>query len=1365
MNPKCVCTQKQISEEKSINSSPINTKIVLIDFGKVPFLHKRCKDILIDLDDQPLNEFEVKKSSNLSCHGDTFTITPNSGKLNVGENQLKLKCYYKPQAPFLKSADVFTLTSSDFGLIITARGESTGPVISASEKHIKFFVTPKEKYGKQVFSLKNNMPTEFIVDMDHKQKLFVVNPTRGIIEKEIYIRVTFNPKEYGTYYQQLNFLIFGNEPVIVSLFGSYSKEKVDPEKTCYINYPLPFEDTVNYNAYFKDLCQDLKNEKKGLPIYLNTTDLDLGTVILKDDDLDSGDFNGRNVDFVSTETLAVSSKNFSVTNDMKHEIVVSWIEDDKVFQILPKKASVPPGATTFFKCLFTPFENEKVYFRAFTAQVYWLCANAIADPSDINTIIIPLTLSINVQGISFQEDLMPLTNIGLKPRHLYFAPSLVGTIAYENMLIYNKLPGPVIFKLVAPVKSRIAMKPMTGIIKTFVIISARFRANKKPKPLMEVWNLIINGQESKPISFCVQGLADLPAIEVGNNNELILSTAQVDTVAKETFFMKNKCCFNLSYTFIPVDELVSILPDTGDILPYEEIPITVMYHAKACAPKVVEMVCKLYVKHKLDAIVGPNYDHFFIVRCDRAYTQLCATPLSDSFDCFEFGTIIESNFNIFNFGQSSVSFRLHVNSLEATNDKIAVVPNSGDIGPGQHLQINLKIECLTMGDNNFNIEYSQRNILEENSTSNILLLPIAYHTTIGKIRIAEVVEHDFGALFTKLHFWEYLQIDRLNEQFNEVEPNTSDSINIQMPDCVLGSKHYLTLLVENPTQFDTEIIFKRKKVCECETKQTPVTFNKTKLLYDCPHRKVLLIETTNQQIEKKSSKIITMTISYHILRETTVAYEIHLSHNRLFTLYFRVYGIPTDESKVSAYNTDFVMAFKPVHLSTRVPPMQLFWLYNHSQFPATVEITKSKMTGIYKKLKYNVFECTQDKSEISPFGKFALKFKFCPIEYRNYTAKISILIKGEETRLTLKGTGTSKSALEEDYFYISMPQVCKSTGKFPVVFSVDYLIVRCMPICNYTERIIFIQNITTNLLIYYEWNCVDIPNFIKITAREENGYLLPSQSHAVTIQIKSFHQSLISDFVLSCRMTVLRQVDPTRKNEDIEKYLLSEIEKLQEVAVENTQLKENNSVQYKDAEKQENPEKDTTKYIMTLTIRVNVVHTRDLTNFVKPSEIFTYHPQNKLEIDGITVQPLGKGRKISKNDNLHKNLMEEVLRMIISDVVFDQPLKEILEGMRDETDIYYSQLKPNKKEPETLNTEERLKQYLARPSLSILADTLKTFIHDGILQTSEISTVVRNRIKQDSKKEHEEEDTLEHDKETADNITSACKDECVCKKD
>ncbi|XP_072380056.1 cilia- and flagella-associated protein 65 isoform X3 [Diabrotica undecimpunctata] len=1365
MNAKCVCTQKQISERKSI--SPVNTKTIFIDFGKVPFLHKKCKDILIDLE-QPLNEFEVNKTTN--CHGDIFTITPTSGKLNDEENQLKLKCYYKPQAPFLKNADVFTLTSSSFSLIITARGESTGPMISASDKHIKFFITPKEKNGKQVFSLKNvnNMPTEFIIDMDHKQKLFIVKPTRGIIEKEIYIRVTFNPKEYGTYYQQLNFLIFGNEPEIVSLFGSYSKEKIDPEQTCYINYPVPFEDTVNYNAYFKDICQDLKSEKKSSPVYLNTTDLDLGIVIIKNDDLFSDDFNARNVASVSRETLAVSSKNFSVINDMKHEIVVSWIEDDNVFKILPKKANVPPGATTFFKCFFTPYENEKVYFRTFTAQVYWLCDYAMADPCAIRTVIVPLTLSINVQGISFQEDQMPLTNIGLKPRHLCFAPSLVGTISYENMLIFNKLPGPVIFKLVAPVKSRITMKPMTGIIKTFVIISARFRANKKPKPLMEVWNLIINGQESKPISFCVQGLADLPAIEVGNNNELILSTAQVDTVAKETFLMKNKCCFNLSYTFIsPVDKLVSIIPDTGEILPYEEISITVLYHAKACAPKVVEMVCKLYVKHKLDAIVGQNYDHLFIVYCDRAYTQLCATPLCDSFDVFEFGAIIESNFNLFNFGQSSVSFLLHVNSLQSNNDKISIVPNSGDIGPGQHLQINLKIQCLTMGDNNFNIEYSQSNILEKTSNSNIFLLPIAYHTTVGKIQIAEVVEYNFGALFTKLHFWEYLKIDRLNEQFNEVEPNNSDSINIQMPDCVEGSKHYLTLLVENPTQFDTEIIFKRKKVCNCETKQTLVTFNTTKLLYDCPHRKVVLIETTNEQIEKKSSKIITFTISYHILRETTVAYDIHLSHKRLFTLYFRIYGIPADESRVSAYNTDFIMAFKPVHLSTRVPPTQFFWLYNHTQFPATIEVKKSKITEIYKKFKYNVFECTQDKGEISPFGKFALKFKFCPIEHRNYTAKIPLLIKGEETRLTLKGTGTLKSPVDETYFHFSMPQFCKSTGKFPVVFSVDYLIVNCMPICNYTERIIFIQNITTDIIIYYEWDRVDIPNFIKIQAQEENGYLLPSQSHAITLQIQSFDQSLISDFVLSCRLAIVQQVYSTGKNENMEKHLLSEIEQYQEIEVEKTQLNGSNSVQCKiDAQKQENLKKDTTTYIMTLTIRVNVVYTRDLTNFVKPPEIFRYHPQNKLKIDG-TVEHLEKERKILKNNNLHKNLIEDVLRMIISDVVFDDPLKEILEGIRDETDIYYSQLSLGKKEPQTLDKEHRLKQYFARPSLSILADTLKTFIHDGILETFELSTLIGNRIEQDNKKE---QDTFEKNKETADNIiveqvAPVCKNQCICKKD
>ncbi|XP_057653696.1 cilia- and flagella-associated protein 65-like [Diorhabda carinulata] len=452
MNPKCTCTEKSTPHPCTSHIAYEAAKNISIHFEKTPFFHETSKTIDIDLNNnqQGVTRFKIKRAITLYQDYE-FWINPKNGVIEKGAKKLKLECFYRPKVPFVRNVQTFECDIGRIKITITATGESTGPIVTASERHIYFHQTPKNRRGKQIFALKNatNIPAEFMFDIDTKQKLFTVTPLKGVINKEMYIKVFFNPKEFGIYSQKLYCLILGNEPIVVNVTGIYGEEQLDPNKLSYIHYPFVFEETILYDGYFKNFIET-SIYKKNSPVYLTPRYIDMGKIVQVEEKILEPDYDiQQNSSDTSQQNLFYSFKNFNITNDMKHNITVNWIEDDPIFNIFPKVATIPGQQSKYFKCVFSPPNNESVYFRKLTAQIYWRC-DFVENHHPNQTFIVPLTLSINLQGNSFPKGQHTLTDVEMKPPRIVFPPTVVNTVIYENFTIINKLNRPVIFKLVPP---------------------------------------------------------------------------------------------------------------------------------------------------------------------------------------------------------------------------------------------------------------------------------------------------------------------------------------------------------------------------------------------------------------------------------------------------------------------------------------------------------------------------------------------------------------------------------------------------------------------------------------------------------------------------------------------------------------------------------------------------------------------------------------------------------------------------------------------------------------------------------------------------------------------------------------------------
>lgn len=79
-------------------------------------------------------------------------------------------------------------------------------------------------------------------------------------------------------------------------------------------------------------------------------------------------------------------------------------------------------------------------------------------------------------------------------------------------------------------------------------------------------------------------------------------------------------------------------------------------------------------------------------------------------------------------------------------------------------------------------------------------------------------------------------------------PEDTQALEIILPECPVGSRHYVTFLLENDTDLDTEITLKKLKLCNCGYKQVPCKY-RIKYALDCIHRQTLFMEITQTKVD------------------------------------------------------------------------------------------------------------------------------------------------------------------------------------------------------------------------------------------------------------------------------------------------------------------------------------------------------------------------------------------------------------------------------------------------------------------------------------------------------------------------------------
>nr|XP_023030497.1 cilia- and flagella-associated protein 65-like [Leptinotarsa decemlineata] len=1338
-NISCFQGLSKVSEE-----SKVIEKIVL-DFGKVAVFGKYTKTVSIrNFNQEDVASYRIKRDASVGFYNPAFSFNRKEGFVKANAAFIKLKVDYLPTIPFYKDVGCFEFVDNGYNVVkIVAKGETKGPQLSTSTNVIHFFLHPPKKRTKKVFEIVNSsdVPAEFMFDFDEKQELFQVEPRKGVIRKHMYIAVFFAPKSGGVFSQQLTCFVWGHKPFSVDLIGILTKEKIEPKDVIFQPYPLPTNDILGNTECSKIDLSVLP------PISLSRNFIDFGRVI----NLESNQWNGG-------VRSAYKRQAISVTNNMKHDIEVFWVEDDEIFCANPKRAQISPNHSFFFEFYFTPPDNNCIYSRSLTAQVYW-----VSEMKKIGTWNVPFTASIILQGNSFTSEAFVITNVEISPPQITFPVCLPEDVTIQNFKIRNVGPVPVMYKLVPPYSTNMAMKPTAGIIEDYVIIQAQLRTCEAgQRQFFETWYLELNSREEKKIPISFSGVCALPSVQIGDNNVVVLERIQAYTYGMATVSLRNTSCHHLRFVIDTGDsELVQLDPTEADLEPYDEILLTCNYTASVCFQKKTSGKIYFQILRKFQELVGLTYETEFTVYTDFTYAQLCATPTSYNFDIVQWGKVIQSQFHVFNFGDIAVFFKMRCINRSHNQDQFQIIPSSGEVKPGEKLEILVEGCAQSLGSNEITVVYSNR-ISEYTEAVDFHAEPIElykfiYDCQFPRLQLEDVVEHDFGPLFNKKHMWEFLNLDRLNDALGQISEEDTETIHMALPDFEVGPElRYVTVLIENTTNFETKIELKRKKMCDCHLQEAKNTFNTTKQVYNCPHRETLSLELSDNIFFKQSSRLLTITVKYSIPGRTKMGYSLDLGDGRIIELIFLIYAIPENAGKISCYTDYFSPNLTNVAMSRKKAPIQTYWLYNNTKRSARYEIDTENVQELCRYEGFVIFQIVNPSGEIEPYTAWPLMIKFHPIEIKEYQVSVPIYFDAIKEELNIRGSGRHAKKASE-FLLDKVTRSCTATYKVPATLSTDYLTVDPLLVWNSTERIIFIKNITKDRILQYHWGEAGIRNVVKITVVNKYGTLKPKESHSIVLKIFSFNEACITDISLSCTVDDLSGMYVHKKSMELHQQSAKEMEGQFIINETGTEEMHNNVIL------QEEPQ----PWTLSINIDINIIHAMDLDILKCSNNLFTCSPQADLDVD---VNKIVERYSDSNNQNdpdsalsaENSESVRTVMRQLISEVVFGNTFQKLLETSTNQSPVYYDQVtldaeisqsrvaEPLSKEAIKKIREDEIKKFFSRPKLPVLSGALKELILDGIQEVFQLGVTYPEEY--DEKKVEKEVELL----------LPVC-DDCACK--
>ncbi|XP_044262850.1 uncharacterized protein LOC123010203 isoform X2 [Tribolium madens] len=1279
-----------------------------IYFGVVPVGTTVVKPYHIRNQYNEVVSYLVTRNTRISPIYHVFDANKYETKLDPGR-ELVLKISYSPNIPGTKNYDYFTVNDSRQNFYrLCLRGECSGPLVTTSIRNLNLLKTPKQKIVKQIFTLSNSSEccARFQFDcIRHEQGVFAVEPVEGVIQPQehVYIEVRFSPQNHRFYSRQLACLILYHEPILINLFGIYSNTDYDLTQSPLRYYQLPYEETVSFAGYLSDSVT-LKYVPPPVSFTVNYLDF------------------GRMLPESSCQTLTTS-----FTNHMETQVEVEW-EKTELFRIYPEKLEIPGKMSALYECRFHPSVKCRLSSAIINGFVTW----TPTEEDNPLTINVPIPVSLRFIGHSFPGKQAWIPSISIIPNNVILPLCLPNLPSWTTFMIEAHGHLPVLFKLLPPRKTNFIMKPMVGLVRTFQIIVVQLESNStEPTSYIEKWNIELNGRESSSPIY-VKAQTDVPRLVVGYENCIKFEPMQPGTQTSIYVPLANVSSCHIQYEFL-TSEYFGVVTPRGVLAPNEEIFLTCWYQSdlSQIGESNFSVNCRIQCMYKESVLIGEPVDVPVTVFVEVVYSELCAFPSVFKCGQIEYGKTITTCFHIFNFGYSNINFKLcHDHDLK----DVVLYPAYGRCGSREKLLVNVQFTLNNLGKRSLHIGYTNRlnefseNVINEGTKS---IFRIEYDCICATLQITDLLEHNLGGLFSNSDLWCFLKIDEINAALKETNQGEISRVDLCVPDCEISQKlFYLVFVIKNVSNADMRVALKRRKVCDCEQKQSDESLTFRIKVYDCPHKDLFSLELTNPFMPANSAQRLILKIKHTLPDQNMLSYILEMTNERTIIFNILVNSIAPDSYVLSVYKLDYKLDLGFVYIGLREAPVLAFWLYNNTAEAVPYKLDDLEIVKLCNQDGFPVLKSLTSLGFIKARSRAPLLFKFWPIEVKCYKVIVPLMLGTQPATLQIEGYGTDQIKQCEFKDVANLAQ--KPLYNNVVSLSVDRLVVEPLLVASSTQRLFFIRNRDRNHRIQYRWKTCLIDGLVKMEALTNDGFLKPQEAQPVILKISSLNEPCSVEPLFSCEFVDYDQL--LSYNESAK--LLNERRRssLKEFIISG-ETEENENKEIEDIELPPMPE----FFNITLPVTINVIGYSDRDTCLSLESQMKQKPCDTIPIDvdqfleeyfKATEEkerpirpPIEKiTQEECKIDEplIAKELTKNVLEYLASDAVFCDYFREKIHIMKNEPNPLYSQIKLEEKAK-----QHETKKFFTQAKLSEIGEISKEAVTHSLEATFHVGPFAR----------------------------------------
>ncbi|XP_004617232.2 cilia- and flagella-associated protein 65 [Sorex araneus] len=1129
--------------------------------------------------------FRIEKVDHTLTEDQTFWCSPVQGTVRPGEKK-HVSLFFCPETLDGRTRDYFSIipSGSTSQTPLKVIGHCRGPAVSLQRPCVDFSWINLGARAEQCLWIENTSECTayFQFAIDCQESVFSIQPAFGTLvgKARRVLRCTFQPAQPIIYFRRVACVVHHQDPLFLDLIGTChsdsSKPAVlrPPHLTWYrthlarglTHYP---PDILCAMLTEKKLEQDpdgalmLSMEDTPAPQYPSVPPM---TEFFLDGTGDLTIFPPH----VSIEPVHVDFGGcpgpqhpnpvpLCLTNHTKGKVTVVWTRrSDCPFWVTPESCEVPPLKSMAMRLHFQPPHPGGLFSVELEAFALYKVLLRYHNIEKDCTVCPSWCLKVQAQGHSY-----PAATEHHIPQYSLDAPKLFpavspGEPSYRSLLLANTGSLLFTFSVTPESSTHISLRPSSGLVapgahQIFLVCTY---------PMGQAWThheifLQFNFYPEYVKEVTLQSREEPQQLQLDTSQAIYFRPTWVGNSSTSPFPLSNPSRLPLEFEWRVSQQhrkMLEVRPSRGVIQPYERLTLTWTFSPLEETKYLFREGMCVWEAGLPPGAKHPPTTHYLL----RLVGVGVPTNLSAREKEVDFGNMLVSSrqsreLTILNEGNCALSYRLF---LEQSSPPVSpgeplalqMAPSEGSMPPRSQAVIHLSAHPELHCHYSWTISYALLSHRDNKVGEKQPLCHVSLTATYPFLSVPDICPLGSAEGITRKQLWQLFSLDTLNS-YLERDPTpqeltyrvptrhstsqipsvyTSLKLDFNFGAAPLEAPPSVVLLAlknKGLIALDWAFLFPSDQQIDLEVWAEHGEFSGTELhqmraqdngLFSVAPKAGALGPGQEQLVELKYSHLFVGTDRLPVL--------LKVSHGREVLLNF--IGVTVKPEQPYVHFPTSSHQFVPVPIGKKLPPRQIYELYNGGSVPVTYEIQTNILSWVQEKnFGHPIFTCINPRGEIKPGTTARVLWVFSPIEAKTYKVNVPIHILGWNSALiTFYGVGYDAHIMGETapfHNITSWDNSCvHSRMMVPgqnVFLSQSHVSLGNIPVQSQCSRLLFLNNISKKETIVFVWTLRSL-DFGELSVTPMSGKLAPGETMPFVVTLKTTAHSSFYSTELVCKV-------------------------------------------------------------------------------------------------------------------------------------------------------------------------------------------------------------------------------------------------------